>query len=53
MAEEEKSFGRKLLGFFIEESPQQTQPTITPTAAPKNQPQMQETVFVKNASGTG
>jgi hypothetical protein len=54
--EEEKSFGRKLLSFFIEEDTThtQTQTTSTPTQAgtpPKVQ--VQQTVAVQNASGTG
>jgi hypothetical protein len=49
---EEKSFGRKLMGFFIEENPQQTQTPITPKVAPQSQPQA-ATVFVQNAAGTG
>ncbi|MBC7408792.1 MAG: hypothetical protein H7339_10425 [Arcicella sp.] len=56
MAEEEKSFGRKLLGFFIEEDTThtQTQTTVTPTRA-ETPPrvQVQQTVAVQNASGTG
>jgi hypothetical protein len=56
MAEEEKSFGRKLLSFFIEEDTThtQTQTTSTPTQAgtpPKVQ--VQQNVAVQNASGTG
>ena len=56
MAEEEKSFGRKLMGFFIEEDTThtQTQTTSTPTqAGSPPQVQVQQTVAVQNASGTG
>ncbi len=54
--EEEKSFGRKLLGFFIEEDTThtQTQTTSTPTqAGTPPRVQVQQTVAVQNASGTG
>ena len=56
MAEEEKSFGRKLMGFFIEEDTThtQTQTTSTPTqAGSPPQVQVQQNVAVQNASGTG
>jgi hypothetical protein len=56
MAEEEKSFGRKLLGFFIEEDTThtQTQTISTPTqAGTPPRVQVQQTVAVQNASGTG
>ena len=56
MAEEEKSFGRKLLGFFIEEDTThpQMQTTVTPTQA-ETPPRVQvrQTVAVENVSGTG
>ena len=56
MAEEEKSFGRKLLGFFIKEDTThvQTQTAFAPTQVgipPKVQ--VQQTIAVENASGTG
>jgi hypothetical protein len=54
--EEEKSFGRKLMSFFIEEETThtQTQTTTTPTkAGVPSQVQVQQTVAVQNASGTG
>ncbi len=54
--EEEKSFGRKLLGFFIEEDTThtQTQTTSIPTqAGTPPRVQVQQTVAVQNASGTG
>jgi hypothetical protein len=54
--EEEKSFGRKLLGFFIEEDTThtQTQTTSTPTqAGTPPRVQVQQNVAVQNASGTG
>ena len=54
--EEEKSFGRKLMSFFIEEDTThtQTQTTTTPTKAGlPPQVQVQQTVAVQNASGTG
>lgn len=56
MAEEEKSFGRKLLGFFIKEDTThvQTQTAFTPTQvgiSPKVQ--VQQTIAVENALGTG
>ena len=56
MAEEEKSFGRKLLGFFIKEDTThvQTQTSFTPPQVgipPKMQ--VQQTIAVENASGTG
>ena len=54
--EEEKSFGRKLLGFFIEEDTAhtKTQTTTTPTqAGTPPRVQVQQTVAVQNASGTG
>jgi hypothetical protein len=53
---EEKSFGRKLMSFFIEEETThtQTQTTTTPTkAGSPPQVQVQQTVAVQNASGTG
>ena len=53
---EEKSFGRKLMGFFIEEDTThtQTQTTSTPTqAGSPPQVQVQQNVAVQNASGTG
>ena len=56
MAEEEKSFGRKLLSFFIEEdtTQNQTQKTSLPTPmATPTKVQVQETITVQNASGTG
>ena len=53
MAEEEKSFGRKLLGFFIKEDATNTQPTSTPTqASTPPRVQIQQAVAVQNASGT-
>lgn len=54
--EEEKSFGRKLMSFFIEEDTThtQTQTTTTPTkAGSPPQVHVQQTVSVQNASGTG
>ena len=54
--EEKKSFGRKLMGFFIEEDTThtQTQTTSTPTQVGlPPQVQVQQTVAVQNASGTG
>ena len=54
--EEEKSFGRKLMSFFIEENTThtQTQTTSTPTqAGSPPQVQVQQNVAVQNASGTG
>jgi hypothetical protein len=56
MAEEEKSFGRKLLGFFIEEDTTHTQTQTTSTPTQGGTPprvQVQQTVAVQNASGTG
>lgn len=56
MAEEEKSFGRKLMSFFIEEATThtQTQTTTTPTKVGlPPQVQVQQTVAVQNAAGTG
>jgi hypothetical protein len=49
---EEKSFGRKLMGFFIEETSQQTQTSNTPKTATPSQPQAAP-VFVQNSAGTG
>jgi len=54
--EEEKSFGRKLLSLFIEEDTvhTQTQTTSTPTqAGTLPTVQVQQTMALKNASGTG
>lgn len=54
--EEEKSFGRKLMSFFIEEDTTHTQTQITtmPTKADLSpQVQVQQTIAVQNASGTG
>ena len=55
MAEEEKSFGRKLMSFFIEEATTQTQTTITTPTKVGSPPQVQvqQTVAVQNAAGTG
>ena len=56
MAEEEKSFGRKLLAFFIEEDTthNQTQTTVSPTQAETpSKVQVQQNIVVQNASGTG
>ena len=56
MAEEEKSFGRKLLGFFIKEDTThvQTQTAFTPTQVGIPQKvQVQQIIAVENASGTG
>ena len=53
MAEEEKSFGRKLLGFFIKEDDTNTQPMSTPIqASTLPRVQVQQIVAVQNASGT-
>lgn len=54
--EEEKSFGRKLLSFFIEENTTQTPAqTVSPPTQAGVPPrvQVQQTVAVQNASGTG
>ena len=54
--EEEKSFGRKLMSFFIEESTTHTQTQTTTTPIKIGSPpqvQVQQTVAVQNASGTG
>lgn len=59
--EEEKSFGRKLMSFFIEEDTAHTQTQTTTTPAKASVPQagvppqvqVQQTVAVQNASGTG
>lgn len=56
MAQEEKSFGRKLLSFFIDESTEHTQvqtSTTTPAPPVPIQVQVKQTVAVQNASGTG
>jgi hypothetical protein len=56
MAQEEKSFGRKLLSFFIDESTEHTQvqtSTTTPAPPAPVQVQVKQTVAVQNASGTG
>jgi hypothetical protein len=56
MAEQEQSFGRKLMSFFIEE---QTQHTSTSTTTTQNtntgqaSVQVQQTVAVQNAANTG
>jgi regulator of replication initiation timing len=51
--EEEKSFGRKLLGFFIEEDTTQTQTQTTSTPTQAGMPTKVQTAAVQNASGTG
>lgn len=56
MEEEEKSFGRKLLGFFIKEDTKSTQTQTTPTPTQAGMPpcvQVQPTFTVQNAAGTG
>jgi hypothetical protein len=56
MAEQESSFGRKLLSFFVEEDTMhtQTQTNVTPTPSGGTpQVQVQQTVAVQNSAGTG
>lgn len=56
MAEQERSWGKKFLSIFIEEATEQTQTTTSTTTNPKTgQPtvQVQQTVTVQNAAGTG
>ncbi len=56
MAEQESSFGRKLLSFFVEEDTThtQTQTNVTPTPSGGTpQVQVQQTVAVQNSAGTG
>jgi hypothetical protein len=56
MAEQESSFGRKLLSFFVEEDTThtQTQTNVTPTPSGGTpQVQVQQTVTVQNSAGTG
>jgi hypothetical protein len=54
MAEQESSFGRKLLSFFVEEETTHTQTNVTPTTSGGTpQVQVQQTVAVQNSAGTG
>ncbi len=56
MAEQEKSLGRKLLGFFIVDETEHTATTTTTTSNPatgQKTVQVQQTVSVQNAAGTG
>lgn len=56
MAEQESSFGRKLLSFFVEEETThtQTQTNVTPSSSGGTpQVQVQQSVAVQNSAGTG
>ncbi|PWK27405.1 hypothetical protein LV89_01718 [Arcicella aurantiaca] len=56
MAEEEKSLGRKILSFFIEEDTTHTQTQTTTTPTQEGTPpkvEVQQTVAVQNSAGTG
>ena len=56
MAEQEKGIGRKLLSFFIVDETEHTATTTTTTSNPatgQKTVQVQQTVSVQNASGTG
>ena len=56
MAEQEKSLGRKILSLFIVDDSEHTTTTTTTTSDPatgQKTVQVQQTVAVQNASGTG